>query len=555
MDTTTANSTPTGITSTTPTISSTNTSFQTPSVVTPMPSSVATTLPAQTVATPTTNIPTFTQQPTPSVPTAPVETALSTAQNFLNATNQPTQTQKTQDALLASYRQALGLDGTAGIAEQKATDTALMQQEAGIDAKTALVNSITAQILGNQATTNASKLAVGKAVGGITTGERAGFENEIERNSAIKNLNLSAQLYAAQGDLATANATIDRAIKAKYDPQEARLNAVKEYLTVNGEQLKAEDAKAYQKQQTLLAAAQKDLENKKAEEKDKQTLAMNVAKNGGNQAVVSAVSNAKTFNDAVVAAAPYMMSLADKADIAYKTAQTAKIYNEMRNDSSLTKAPSQTLAYAQQYASTGQIPAGLPKGTFGAVAQYAKELPKAQGTVVDNATGVKPSKLSADQEKGIAALYDIIHNNIPPLQESFNKINTGIVGGTLGGLVGSQERQDFETNRNEILNKLLLARSGAAVTEEEYNRYKNMIPTTFNQPLFLGTDGDKKINSFTSALRGSLDSTLSTNGVSIYGYSKIKTADGVERTVGDLIKSQNGQVGRINQDGTITLVQ
>ena len=211
-------------------------------------------------------------------------------------------------------------------------------------------------------------------------------------------------------------------------------------------------------------------------------------------------------------------------------------------------------AYAENYASTGVKPTGLPKNiSLADVTKAAKELPRQNGTIIDLNTGVKPSKLSADEEKGITATYDIVHNKLPTLLEKFNKINTGVLGAIGGSIWTSQDRQDFLTTRGEILNLLLQARSGATVSPQEYDRYAALVPSEWNQSFFLGSDGEKKIKSLQKSLEDTLGSKLNSNGLGIYGYSKVKVGDS-EYKIGDII-SNGSQKGRINPDGSITIIQ
>jgi hypothetical protein len=375
------------------------------------------------------------------------------------------------------------------------------------------------------------------------------------RDNALKALSLGQQAAIASANYDKAKNYADQIVEAKYAGLEAEIEAKKTNLAALDKYvLTPAQQKLKDSQAILLKRQEQEIADKKANEKDIQTLSLSIAKNGAPQSVVAKLSQAKTFNDAVALASPYLQSAADKADLSYKLAQTAKIYNDMRNDNALTTDPHQTLAYAQQYASTGQIPTGIPKGSFGSIAMYAKELPKPKGTLVDMNTGVKPSKLGAEEEKGISATYDIVNNKLPLLLDKFNKINTGVVGGTLGQVFTSQDRQDFETTRGEILNLLLQARSGATVSPQEYDRYSALIPTTFNQAFFLGSDGEKKIRSLQNSLDATLNSKLKTSGSAIYGYSKVDIG-GKEYTVGDIITSPDGRSGRINPDGTVTLIQ
>lgn len=403
---------------------------------------------------------------------------------------------------------------------------------------------------------------------GIQAGVASVNRDLLQRN-ALQSLTLAQSTAIAQGNYDVAKNLADQQVNAKYAQIDAEIAAKKineeaMYKNITDPAIKRADSAKNEllKRQLEERMAQTKREEeakdeKKAQELELKNLSLSIGKNGAPASVVSKIANAKSFNDAVIAAAPYMQSLTDKADLSYKLAQTAKIYNDIKNDNAVSGgnvAPEQSLAYAQQYASTGQIPTGLPKGSFGKIAMYAKELPKPDGTLVDMNTGVRPSKLSADEEKGIGATYDIVNKKLPLLIEKFNSNYTGVLGG-LGGLAyTSQDRQDFETTRGEVLNLLLQARSGATVSPQEYDRYSKLIPTSFNQPFFLGSDGAKKLQSLQNSLNDTLNSKLSTSGASIYGYSKVKTSDGVERTVGDIIEA-NGIRGRINHDGTVTQVQ
>ena len=102
-----------------------------------------------------------------------------------------------------------------------------------------------------------------------------------------------------------------------------------------------------------------------------------------------------------------------------------------------------------------------------------------------------------------------------------------------------------------FLSKLLVARSGAAVTEQEYARYAKMLPGTFNQMLFLGSDGLKKLNALEKSMKVNLDNSLNTTQTAIYGYTPVKVGD-KEYKVGDIIEI-NGIQGTILPDGSISV--
>lgn len=246
-------------------------------------------------------------------------------------------------------------------------------------------------------------------------------------------------------------------------------------------------------------------------------------------------------------------------DQQYKKAQIDNIYSQI-NDRNTTGSfgglgdPSQIVAYAQQYAATGQIPTGLPKGTFGIVAQYAKELPKDKGTLVSKTTGIAPSTatISADRKDALLSLYNAVEK-ADDLKTSFNKIIPGVIGGTLGKIFGSKDQNDYMTGRDLALKELQYALSGKAITQQEYDYFSGLLPGRFNNAFGFGVNGDVKIDSFKKNISDTLNNKLNGYGASIYGYSKVKI-DGNEYTVGDTITDGN-RVGRINPDGTITIVE
>src|SRR3990167_7461402 len=204
-------------------------------------------------------------------------------------------------------------------------------------------------------------------------------------------------------------------------------------------------------------------------------------------------------------------------------------------------------SYAQQYASTGKIPTGIPKGKFGEVAEAAKEMPKQKGAVIDVNTGVKPD-ISDARIDGLAALYDITLKT-QQLKELDKLRIRGITSGTLGKIFGSEAQQRYIDLRTEIIDLLARARTGAALTASEEKFYSNQLPSRFAKPLFLGVDTQSKIDNFSSKIQGTLDTKLKANSTSIVGFSKVKLG-GKEYKVGDIIEI-NGKKGRILADGSI----
>lgn len=282
-------------------------------------------------------------------------------------------------------------------------------------------------------------------------------------------------------------------------------------------------------------------------------------KNGADADTVNAIKGSSSVDGALVSAGQFLHSEADVLDAQYKKAQIAKVYSDISNDAANIKAnslagtdPSQIVAYANEYAATGKIPTGLPKGSFGMVAQVAKELPKQKGQILSVSTGVSPTG-DATLQTGLGSLYSAI-DLAKDLKELDDKRWGGIVSGTLGKVFGSQDQQRYVDLRSQIVDLLSRARSGAALTPSEEARYGDMLPTRFSEKLGLGVDSSVRIDNFINTLTKDSSNKASSQGWAINGLSKVDVA-GQEYTVGDIIANAKGEHGRINADGSITIVQ
>jgi len=242
-------------------------------------------------------------------------------------------------------------------------------------------------------------------------------------------------------------------------------------------------------------------------------------------AKISITDSYETTQKKVAQSAEYKAQLQqDSLDNQYKKAQIANIQSEIakRNieGTGTNFDPVNIAAYAQQYASTGQIPTGLPKGSFGVVAQTAKDLPKPVGTLIDMNTGIKSSKINSTQSDAFSAAYDLINNVIPSLKSAYGNAYTGLLPGALSAVgIRSDDLQHFEDIRSNFLNKLLLANSGKVVSDKELQRYQELLPSAGSNALFLfGRNGTTKLDDIEKSIKDALDSQLKVNGLEIVGY-------------------------------------
>jgi len=371
--------------------------------------------------------------------------------------------------------------------------------------------------------------------------------------------------------LASAVATLTQALKDNKikgikdaytvldDARKERQTAIQK--TVDDVQKKIKEAQDLkQKQDEAEAKVEAELRD------DINAVLTNYTKNGGNDPKeIEAIQNSSNLGEAMANAGGFLYSENDKLDAQYKKQQIAKMKNDMALDWEKLKLdkskfdaeggasgvdPGLMIAYAQEYAANGKIPTGLPKGTFGIVAQTAKELPKTPGQIISVNTGVSPSGDDAYQS-GLGSLYSATEL-AKQLKELDKERWGGLVSGTLGKVFGSEKQTKYMDLRSQIVDLLSRARSGAALTPSEEKRYGDMLPGRFSETLNLGADSDVKIDNFINALTSDAKNKASSKGWAINGVSDVKLG-GKTYKVSDVIDI-NGVKGRVNADGSITQI-
>jgi len=191
------------------------------------------------------------------------------------------------------------------IASGKAQTTADLNETQGVNTNRKQVTDLSNQIIALNAGNEAAKLNIGEVAGGLTTANVANEQNRYDRQNAIKAITLGAQLQAAQGNLALANDMVSQAITAKYEPVQQRIDALKTFYDINKDQLTRFDSKALSEQQGRLAAAEKDLTEKKKNETDIQNMIVTASSQGASPTLVAKASKAKTSSEAAMILGQY----------------------------------------------------------------------------------------------------------------------------------------------------------------------------------------------------------------------------------------------------------
>lgn len=140
----------------------------------------------------------------------------------------------------------------------------------------------------------------------------------LNRQRGIDSLLTGAQLQSAQGNLEYAQNLIKTALDLKYEPIKAQLEYQKEIVSQLNTKAATEATRAYD-----LKIKQLDLQQK--EQENIYNLGVTVGKNNAPASVIAKINKAKTFAEASNLAAPYMVSPADKLDLAIKSLQYAKL--------------------------------------------------------------------------------------------------------------------------------------------------------------------------------------------------------------------------------------
>ena len=430
------------------------------------------------------------------------------------------------------------------------------------------------------------------STGGQSKGQAQSQINNVNRESYSKQADMAIVQLAAQGRFDSAIALADRRAKAMFEQEQNQIDAAKITYEDNKDLYNKAEKREFE---TALTDRTNRVQAEKEQMQAVQKLAIDALNGGAPQSLVSEMMKSKTLADASALGGQFVGALdreQQRASIESSLASAAKDETSRLLDlaeagdanaistlgltmSDNSQPTRDDIAYARQYAATGKVPSGLSSAdvSFGDIAELASDLPKQDGTLVDINTNVASGNLSSADNASFDALYNAINTDLPLMMEAFTQMNTvstfgeldennvpvetsfgtGVVGGIQNTINPSEASTRFDTIKADFTAKLVLARSGAAATEEEVNRYLALVPSRFNTPLGIGKEGDVQLSALENQMTSALDDKLNTRGLSIYGYSTVE-AGGESYTAGEIITSEYGQQGRVNPDGSITII-
>ena len=281
------------------------------------------------------------------------------------------------------------------------------EQAQGIPQKVQVFNDIQSQI--NQLQ-NEANAAVIKAQ---TVGETTSFGNaqiaQIERDRTVKALGLNSLLYAAQGNLATAQMMADKAVAAEFGSAEAEIGYIRDFLDMNEKVLSREDKKKADALKIQLDERTRIIEEKKAEKKAINSIAIEAAQAGADASLLNKIQNATSQQEAlrIASSDPMLFQWAAQKqreqvelDLQLKREQIAKIQKEGKGaDLNEVLSVAEAKSLGVPYGTTkGQamLKAGLGQGTEFQKAEAKGNIDLIEGiakhTYLDTAVG--PSKIT-----------------------------------------------------------------------------------------------------------------------------------------------------------------
>ena len=239
-----------------------------------------------------------------------------------NPANQPSQLTPSESRIKSQIDELMGVNQQL---EGKAKDTALYNEQFGVNAASDAITGLNSQLTGLINESKAIPLAIQQnaQMGGanVTKGGLAPIQTAQLRNNAIQSLAVSSQIDALNGQLANAIKKVDRAIAYKYADLEARSAT----LTKNLEILKNDPSLTLEQQDRVdkKLAAQKAYDEKLAKQKKNETdthdaILRTLSNNSGNpkltSQVVAALQAAKTPEEVLALENYFGLSTVSKSE-------------------------------------------------------------------------------------------------------------------------------------------------------------------------------------------------------------------------------------------------
>lgn len=421
-----------------------------------------TTINSQNLAqTPSVKLPTY--QPTPIDPNITQSALASVAGQYEAVNKQLEQAQREQEANRASQ------SNLSSALLGKTEDTQSFQQTAGVNAandvliqQATQLADLNAQAQSLQREAQAIPIQVenesmgrGRTVAGVAPIQTARLRDNALRALSIAQQSdvASAALTGSQIRLQAAKDKAQQMVDLKYKPIEDALAIKKEQYELNKDVLASVDKKRTEALSAAIKKEERELEEKKANEKGIADLVMNAAGQGAPEELRVRAAKAKTPMEAAnilgVYAGDYLKNELLRAQIAKTKAEMVKVDTQT---SLLTPQPTGVVT-----APNGDA-IGIPNDTLSAIGKL--KLNEGQANAVAFTSRMIQSAKAIDSQLG----------KISPTGGFYE--TTGYdptsAGSSFGRLVGSDQSRIYNTNAQDFIRAKLRKESGAAIGKDEF---------------------------------------------------------------------------------------
>lgn len=214
---------------------------------------------------------------------------------IISSLEEPSPAAETQDTLQKQILEALeGLGG-------KTARTQQLEEEKGIPKQTERLQELVNQLTGLDAEAKAIPLDIQEEFEGrgATRGGVEPHEAGRVRQNTIKRLGISAEAQMIQGNIALAQAHVDRAIALEFEPKEAKLAYLKQVYDFNKDALSREDKVRADKLNILLNERERILTREKEDKQKIYDVSLAAAQKGADSLTVQKIQAAKDSAEAL----------------------------------------------------------------------------------------------------------------------------------------------------------------------------------------------------------------------------------------------------------------
>jgi len=313
---------------------------------------------------------------------------------------------------------------------------------------------------------------------GITTGGLQPHQTAALRENAIKSIAVGAQIAGKQRQLTRAMALIDEAVKQKFGPEKARLEAATKNLELimKSPAYALADKNRAQRQLELQDEKKRRIAREEENYKTIQGLALAAQQNGAPDAVIDAMMNAKDLTSALKVGRGYTQKETATSIQEYEYAQRngyTGSFTDYQNEDANRKAiatgatglsTQQTqnfLRITDKFQADGVIKAGQQGSTAIQIADRVIANPSSAGAQLSILyTLVKSLDPESAVREGEIALADQTNSFLGKFQKTFTRINEGQI--------------IHPTAAVELANETkLLAKSWADAAQRREKQYKS----------------------------------------------------------------------------------